>query len=161
MTRVPKNNSGFTLIEMLVVIIILGLLAAFFGQRMFGKQDDTNVQVVRTIMLHSFPVAISGFYSTHQPKTTGGNLDITQELIDRGVKTETPWVEEWSAVEVRSGANAGQVLIEYPIGGDKSVEVAKIIQKELDAQGDFDHVIGAQIKSTSTIEVRFRIQRTY
>ena len=37
MRRFEKKEKGFTLIEMLIVMVILGLLAALVGPRMFGK----------------------------------------------------------------------------------------------------------------------------
>jgi general secretion pathway protein G len=38
------NNMGFTLIEMLVVLVIIGLLAGLVGPRMFGKVDESKVK---------------------------------------------------------------------------------------------------------------------
>ena len=35
---------GFTLLEMLVVMVIIGLLAGLVGPRIFGKVDTSNVQ---------------------------------------------------------------------------------------------------------------------
>jgi general secretion pathway protein G len=38
-----KNNNGFTLIEILVVIVILGLLATFLVPKIIGKPDEARV----------------------------------------------------------------------------------------------------------------------
>ncbi len=40
----PRTDSGFTLIEMLVVMVILGLLAGLIGPRLFSRVDDSKVQ---------------------------------------------------------------------------------------------------------------------
>lgn len=42
--RVGKRASGFTLLEMLVVMVLIGLLAGLVGPRLFGKVDTSKVQ---------------------------------------------------------------------------------------------------------------------
>ena len=42
------TNSGFTLIEMLVVMVIIGLLAGLIGPRLFTKVDSAKVQTAQT-----------------------------------------------------------------------------------------------------------------
>ncbi|MBI1891029.1 MAG: type II secretion system major pseudopilin GspG [Burkholderiales bacterium] len=39
---------GFTLLEMLVVMVIIGLLAGLIGPRIFGKVDSSKVQTAQT-----------------------------------------------------------------------------------------------------------------
>jgi general secretion pathway protein G len=43
-----KRISGFTLLEMLVVMVIIGLLAGLVGPRIFGKVDSSKVQTAQT-----------------------------------------------------------------------------------------------------------------
>ena len=43
MTGRLKSNSGFTLIEIMVVIVILALLAALVGPKLIGRSDDARV----------------------------------------------------------------------------------------------------------------------
>ena len=38
-----RSNSGFTLIEIMVVIVILALLAALVGPKLIGRSDDARV----------------------------------------------------------------------------------------------------------------------
>jgi len=38
-----NSNSGFTLIEIMVVIVILALLAALVGPKLIGRSDDARV----------------------------------------------------------------------------------------------------------------------
>jgi general secretion pathway protein G len=47
--RSPHRTSrGFTLLEMLVVMVIIGLLAGLVGPRLFGKVDSSKVQTAQT-----------------------------------------------------------------------------------------------------------------
>lgn len=41
------KQSGFTLLEMLVVMVIIGLLAGLVGPRIFGKVDNSKVQTAQ------------------------------------------------------------------------------------------------------------------
>ena len=43
-----RNQSGFTLLEMLVVLAIIGLLASLVGPRLFSKVDSSKVQTAQT-----------------------------------------------------------------------------------------------------------------
>ena len=42
-----RSQRGFTLIEMLVVMVIIGLLAGLVGPRIFGKVDTSKVQTTK------------------------------------------------------------------------------------------------------------------
>ena len=43
-----KKNRGFTMIELLVVLVILGLLAGIVGPQFFGKVDSSRVRTAET-----------------------------------------------------------------------------------------------------------------
>lgn len=43
-----RRLRGFTLLEMLVVMVIIGLLAGLVGPRLFGKVDTAKVQTAQT-----------------------------------------------------------------------------------------------------------------
>ena len=43
-----SNRAGFTLIELMVVIVILALLAALVGPKLMGRTDDAKIQTTRT-----------------------------------------------------------------------------------------------------------------
>jgi general secretion pathway protein G len=42
------NRHGFTLIEIMVVIVILAMLAALVGPKLIGRTDDAKIQTTRT-----------------------------------------------------------------------------------------------------------------
>ena len=43
MTQTLRNNRGFTLIEIMVVVVILALLAALVGPKLIGRSDDAKI----------------------------------------------------------------------------------------------------------------------
>lgn len=46
--RSPSRAPGFTLLEMLVVLVIIGLIASLVGPRLFARVDSSKVQVAET-----------------------------------------------------------------------------------------------------------------
>ena len=48
MTPGIGQSAGFTLIELMVVLVILGLLAGLVGPRLFGRIDRSKVQTAET-----------------------------------------------------------------------------------------------------------------
>jgi len=48
--RSPRGREGFTLLELLVVIIVLGLLAGLVAPQIFGRVGDAKVTTARTQM---------------------------------------------------------------------------------------------------------------
>jgi general secretion pathway protein G len=42
------RSAGFTLLEMLVVLVIIGLIASLVGPRLFSRVDSSKVQVAET-----------------------------------------------------------------------------------------------------------------
>ena len=46
--RTARPSAGFTLLEMLVVLVIIGLIASLVGPRLFSRVDTSKVQVADT-----------------------------------------------------------------------------------------------------------------
>ena len=68
----PRRHRGFTLIEILVVLVILGLLAGLVGPRLFGKVDSSKVKTASTQVkmlktaLQTFRLDIGRYPSTEE-----------------------------------------------------------------------------------------------
>lgn len=80
-------NKGFTLIELMVVIVILGLLAAVVAPRIIGRTDEAKVAEAR-IQIRNLETAVkmykldNGFY----PSTEQG----LEALVERPVVGSIP-----------------------------------------------------------------------
>ena len=55
-----KKNNNFTLIELLIVMIILGLLASLVAPKMFGKVDTAKIDTAK-IQMENFSTALDTF----------------------------------------------------------------------------------------------------
>jgi general secretion pathway protein G len=79
-----RNNRGFTLIEIMVVIVILALLAALVGPKLIGRTDDAKITDVKVQIKNletalklykmdngSYPTTEQGLQSLISKPTTG------------------------------------------------------------------------------------------
>ncbi len=72
-TRRRSSEAGFTLIEMLVVITIIGLIMALVGPRVLNYLADSKVKAAK-IQIASFKSALDLYYldAGHYPSTSEG-----------------------------------------------------------------------------------------
>jgi general secretion pathway protein G len=105
-----RNNAGFTLIEIMVVIVILALLAALVGPKLIGRSDDakvadTKVQIrnletaLKLYKLDNglFPTTEQGLQSLVAKPTTGvipKNYKAEGYLENRNVPKD-PWGSDY------------------------------------------------------------------
>ena len=75
-----KNNKGFTLLEIIVVVFILSLLAAIVAPRIIGRTDDARIAEAK-IQIKNFETALklfkldNGFY----PATEQGLASLVEK----------------------------------------------------------------------------------
>lgn len=77
MQHIKKQNRGFTLLELLVVIVILGLLAAFVAPKYFGQIGKSKIQTAKS-QIDAFDKAIDQFRvdTGHFPTTEQGLISL-------------------------------------------------------------------------------------
>lgn len=62
MIQNTEKEKGFTLVELMVVLAILGGLFAFFGRSVFGQKDKANVRMAK-MQIARISTAVETFYS--------------------------------------------------------------------------------------------------
>jgi general secretion pathway protein G len=128
---VDKKESGFTLIELMVVIIILGVLAMSIGPKLIGRADDAKI-VNAKVQIENFSTALklykldNGSYpSTEQslqslvdaPDTGSGSRKWRKGgYLDKGKVPKDPWGSDY--VYLSPGTHSDYDLISY--GADSS-----------------------------------------
>lgn len=80
-------SSGFTLVELLVVMIIIGLLAALVGPRMFGKVDRARQQSAKA-QIELFATALDAY------RLDVGSYPTTEQGL-ASLRVAPPNVERW------------------------------------------------------------------
>ncbi|WP_159009842.1 type II secretion system major pseudopilin GspG [Bradyrhizobium sp. S69] len=95
--RRAKNNGeqGFTLVEMLVVITIIGLIMGLIGPRVLNYLSESKVKAAK-IQLQSFASALDLFY------LDAGRFPSSAEGLAALVK-QTPGVSAWNGPYLRGG----------------------------------------------------------
>ena len=125
-----KSNHGFTLIELMVVIVILGILVSFIAPRLMGRPDEAK-QVKARVQIESLETAIklykldSGIYPAteqglqalvEQPQT--GTLPKKWRkggYLEKGRVPKDPWGNEF--VYLSPGVHGDYDIISYGADG--------------------------------------------
>jgi general secretion pathway protein G len=90
-----NGEQGFTLVEMLVVITIIGLIMGLIGPRVLNYLSESKVKAAK-IQLQSFASALDLFY------LDAGRFPSTAEGLAALVK-QTPGVSAWNGPYLRGG----------------------------------------------------------
>ena len=73
MSRGPLRSRGFTLLELLVVMVIIGLLVAYVGPKYFGQLGKSEIKAAKA-QIDSFEKALDQYRldTGHYPSTEQG-----------------------------------------------------------------------------------------
>ena len=85
--RTKRGENGFTLIEIMVVVIIIGLLAALVGPRLFGKVSSAKQKAAKA-QIELFGTALDTF------RLDVGRYPTTQEGL-KALREQPSGVEGW------------------------------------------------------------------
>lgn len=105
--QAARNQTGFTLIEILIVIIIIGILLAVIAPSIGGKQEDAKVSSSNLMLKQSFPQAIGSQFARTQDCASITKAD----LEARGLNSDTPFGDAWTV----SDATAAEIEITFPV----------------------------------------------
>jgi general secretion pathway protein G len=135
------HNHGFTLVEIMVVIIILGILVAYVAPKFMGRAEEAKRTAAR-VQMESIETALkffkldNGYYPTTEqglqalvvPPTVGQLAKSWREggYLEKGRVPKDPWKNDY--VYLSPGIHGDYDLISYgndgePGGEDENADV--------------------------------------
>lgn len=75
-----RKRSGFTLVEIMVVVVIIGLLAALVGPQVIGRSDEAKVQATK-VQISNFEQSLELFHLNNGffPTTDQGLIALVEK----------------------------------------------------------------------------------
>ncbi len=129
------HNHGFTLIEIMVVIIILGILVAYIAPKFIGRAEEARRTAARvqmesietTLKLYKldngyYPTTEQGLQALVEPPTVGQLPRAWREggYSEKGMVPKDPWKNDY--VYLSPGLHGDYDLISYGNDGEPGGE---------------------------------------
>jgi general secretion pathway protein G len=93
-TRPLKNHRGFSLIEIIVVMVIIGILASLVGPKLFGHVDTARQQDAQA-QIELFGQALDLYrLEKHKYPTTDEGLEAIRPYLKKNIPKD-PWGNEY------------------------------------------------------------------
>lgn len=109
------KNNGFTLLELLIVIGIIGLLAAFLVTNIFGAQDKAKEAAVKSVM-HSVQLAVEAYQMENLTYPVAHNISLynlcANYLINGGYISSIP-KNPFTGQEYKDSDVSGKIIYDY------------------------------------------------
>ncbi len=109
LTRIRKktrdNQAGFTLIEMLVVVVVLGILAMIIIPQVAVSTDDASLRTLET-NLNTLRSAIELYYHQHTSNYPGALNHTTGAAVAADAEAATAFIEQLTKYSAVNGVVA-------------------------------------------------------
>lgn len=130
-----SGRSGFTLIELMVVIVILSILAVYMMPKIMGRPEQAkrlkakvDIQALETALKlykldnGKYPTTEQGLEALVEPPSSGPRPDNWREggYIEKGKITEDPWNNEYEYI--CPGVHDDYDIISYGADGEPGGE---------------------------------------
>lgn len=108
-----RSNKGFTIIELMIVVAIIGLLAAIAIPNFVNFQDKAKASHVKQnchmvqLVAEDYSVQNDGVYASSLNSATDGGLTLV-DLLPNGERLENPWTGLKTEPVDGSAASVGQ-----------------------------------------------------
>ena len=129
-TRIKSNSRGFTLIEIMVVIVILGILAGLIIPRIMGRPEEARrlkamiqIESLETALklykldTGAYPDTEQGLQALVQPPDTGNAVKNWRDggYLEKGKLPADPWGNEF--VYLSPGVHGEYDIMSYGSDG--------------------------------------------
>lgn len=152
-THLHKNQKGFSLIELIVVIGLISLMAAFLIADFGKSSDDAKLGLLNSVILKSTPEAVGRFVAVHGTCNgiTATAAATNSNLSDYGMPASTPWQSQIgvTATAAATAAASEYVNVFFPTAGADDVSQAA---NDMAARLALARTTGSQIQTLICVQ---------
>lgn len=160
MQSTRKSQRGFTLIEVLIVLAIIGVLVVTLTQGITGNVDESKFKRAELFFTSSLPQKMITLFGR---RGTINGVSAAR-LKQTGLVADSAWGDAWTMPNTCANK---QCVIVYPVGGTDAgktdlngTELASLLTStNASSQKKYSHIVSAVYDSNSnnlTVTVRVR-----